>query len=120
VLSEINRHFSIKSAYRFCTQELIDTSHLSRPGLWHLIWNLHTLLKVKNLMWRVCRICLPTRVKLRTRGVNRPHSCVFCDAESEDNIHLFFCARTVAVYGDRAGFLLRCLQLLTLVPMLLV
>jgi hypothetical protein len=51
---ERDGHFSVKSAYRLCTQELIDTSRLSRPGLWHLIWNLRTLPKVKNFLWRVC------------------------------------------------------------------
>jgi hypothetical protein len=90
---ERDGHFSVKSAYRLCTQDFIDTPHLTRPGLWHLIWNLHTLPKVKNFLWRVCRNCLPTRVKLRTRGVNCPHSCVFCDAASEDSIHLFFLCR---------------------------
>ncbi|WJX95855.1 hypothetical protein P8452_77124 [Trifolium repens] len=60
-------HYSVKSAYRLCTQELIDTSLLSRPGMWHLIWKLHSLPKVKKFLWRVCPNCLPTRVRLRDR-----------------------------------------------------
>jgi hypothetical protein len=39
---EQDGHFFIKSVYRLCTQEIIDIVHLSRPGLWRLIWNLHT------------------------------------------------------------------------------
>ncbi|MCI23460.1 polynucleotidyl transferase ribonuclease H fold, partial [Trifolium medium] len=34
---EIKGEYSIKSAYRICVQELIDTSHLRVNGNWNLV-----------------------------------------------------------------------------------
>jgi len=47
-------------------------------GQWNLIWNLKLLIKVKNFLWRVCRNCLPTRLRLKSRGVLCQGSCVVC------------------------------------------
>jgi ribonuclease HI len=45
---------------------------------------------VKNLVWRICRDCFPTRVKLRSRGINCVSECVRCADPHEDSYHLFF------------------------------
>jgi hypothetical protein len=37
---ETNGAYSVRSAYRLCVQELLDTSHLRMEGSWNLIWNL--------------------------------------------------------------------------------
>ena len=36
--AERNGKYSVRSAYRLCVEELIDTSHLRRPGYWSGIW----------------------------------------------------------------------------------
>jgi hypothetical protein len=72
---------------------LILPRSLSKSRVWHLIWKLQTLPKVKFLIWRVCRIWLPTRIKLRDRGVNCPTHCIFCNVENEDSLHIFFLCR---------------------------
>jgi hypothetical protein len=59
--AERNGKYSVKSAYRLCVEELIDTSHLCCPGKWSSIWKLKVPPKVRNLIWRVCRRCLPMR-----------------------------------------------------------
>jgi ribonuclease HI len=52
--------------------------------------------KVKNLVWRICRDCFPTRVKLRSRGINCPSECVSCEDPHEDSYHIFFhCPKAV-------------------------
>lgn len=62
--AEKRGNYSVKSAYRLCVDELIDTSHLKRPGYWSGIWRLKVPPKVKNLVWRICRGCFPTRARL--------------------------------------------------------
>jgi len=56
--------------------------------------------KVKNLVWRICRDCFPTRVKLRSRGVNCPSACVMCEDPHEDSYHiLFHCQAAIDVWN---------------------
>jgi len=51
-------------------QEIGDNTYLHRLGFWTGIWKLKAPPKVKNLIWRICRGCLPTRARLLDRGVN--------------------------------------------------
>jgi hypothetical protein len=58
--AENNGLFSVKSAYRLCVEELVYVFHHQRPRDWSVIWRLKVPPKVKNLIWRMCRGCLPT------------------------------------------------------------
>jgi len=62
---ENDGEYSVCSAYRLCMNELMDISHFKLQGDWNLIWKLMVPPKIKNLVWQICRICLPTRVRLR-------------------------------------------------------
>lgn len=96
--AEKNGRYSVRSAYRLCVNELVDLSHLHKLGYWTGIWKLKTPLKVKNLIWRMCRGCLPTRVRLLDKGVQFPTQCVSCDSNHEDLSHVFFeCSFAVQV-----------------------
>ncbi|KAK2365042.1 hypothetical protein QL285_089842 [Trifolium repens] len=86
---ESNGDYSVKSAYRICVQNL-DTSHLRVNGGWNLLWSIKAPPKVKTLLWRICRNCAPTRVRLRTKGVDCPLVCPLCNVEGEDSKHVFF------------------------------
>lgn len=87
---ERNGIYSVRSAYRLCVEELVDTSHLRRPGYWSGIWRLKVPPKVRNFVWRVCRGMLPTRVRLQDKGVQCPTNCVSCADGHEDLSHVFF------------------------------
>lgn len=87
---ERNGIYSVRSAYRLCVEELVDTSHLRRPGYWSGIWRLKVPPKVRNFVWRVCRGVLPTRVRLQDKGVQCPTNCVSCADGHEDLSHVFF------------------------------
>ena len=101
--AEKNGFYSVKSAYRLCVDELIDVSHLKQPGFWSGIWRLKVPPKIKNLIWRMCRGCLPTRVRLQDKGVHCPMNCVMCDGPSEDLAHVcFLCPFSVQVW-QRTG-----------------
>ncbi|CAJ2652404.1 unnamed protein product [Trifolium pratense] len=88
--AEKKGNYTVKSAYRLCVEELLDTSHLSRPGFWSGIWRLKVPPKVKNLLWRICRGCFPTRARLRDNGIQCPSNCVVCDDNYEDTGHILF------------------------------
>jgi len=53
-------------------------------------WTPNPAPKVKNFIWRVCRNTLPTRLRLKDKGVNCEHNCVLCNLAEEDSFHLFF------------------------------
>jgi hypothetical protein len=46
--------------------------------------------EVKNLIWLMCRGCLPTRVRLQDKGVQCPKNCVSCDSSNENLAHICF------------------------------
>ena len=45
--------------------------------------------KIKLLLWKACMDCLPTRTRLRSRGMQLNDACVTCDATPESPMHLF-------------------------------
>ncbi|WJX93691.1 hypothetical protein P8452_75185 [Trifolium repens] len=97
--------YSVKSAYRLCVQDLIDTSHLRVNGNWNLVWNIKAPPKVKNLIWRICRRCLSTRVRLRDKGVDCVQVCALCNIDNEDSEHVFFKCPSSQNVWNMAGFL---------------
>ncbi|KAL9671257.1 hypothetical protein QQ045_008825 [Rhodiola kirilowii] len=49
---------------------------------------------------------LPTKARLRIRGISVPSSCVLCNEEEETRNHLFFCCRiSQAICGEVLKFL---------------
>jgi len=97
--AEKNGLYSVKRADRLCMEELVDVSHLQRSGYWSGIWTLKLPPKIKNLLWRMCCGCLPTRVRLQDKGVQCLISCVSCDGPHEDLAHICFeCPFTAQVW----------------------
>lgn len=55
---------------------------------------------MKNLVWRVCKGCIPTRARLLDKGVNCS-SCVMCEESYDDVSHVLFdCPRATKVWQD--------------------
>jgi ribonuclease HI len=96
--------YSVKSAYKYCVEGAIDVSHLQVPGRWNLIWKTRAPPKVKNFVWRLCRNCLPTRLRLNQKGVNCPNHCVFCEESIEDSLHFFFLCNNSRQLWREAGW----------------
>jgi hypothetical protein len=86
---EKNGKYSVKSAYHYCIEDTLDLSHLEAQGNWSLIWRIKAPPKIKNFIWRLCQNCIPTRTRLLEKGVNCSGDCVLCDADIEDNMHIF-------------------------------
>ena len=70
---------------------------------WAGIWNLKVPPKVKNLIWCMCRGCLPTRARLLDKGVTCPTNCASCDSTHEDLLHVFFACPFALQVWNRTG-----------------
>lgn len=84
-----NGIYSVKTAYHLAMNNLVNASHLYEEGDWLLIWKLKAPPRVKLLLWRACRDCIPTRGQLQSRGVICPLQCVLCDRDIENPWHTF-------------------------------
>lgn len=100
--AEKNGHYSVRSAYRICMEEIAGNSHLHRAGNWDNIWRIKVPPKVKNLIWRVCRNCLPTRARLLDKGVHCPFCVLY--AMRVMRIHYMYCLTVIkqGMCGGRA------------------
>jgi hypothetical protein len=97
---ENNGIYSVRSAYRLCVQELIDTSHLKMNGAWNLFWKIQVPPRVKNLLWRIFHRCIPTCINLQQKGVNCITTCALCNNNEEDSYHLFFnCPNSMNIWS---------------------
>ncbi|GAU36460.1 hypothetical protein TSUD_166260 [Trifolium subterraneum] len=81
--------YTVKSAYRYSMETLIDNEGYKLPGDWMQIWNLKIPQRVKKFMWRVLRGCLPTRDKLQRKGVQCTDLCPHCETTYENEWHVF-------------------------------
>nr|ABN08007.1 probable reverse transcriptase At2g02650 -, related [Medicago truncatula] len=59
-------------------------------GFWTGICKLKVPPKLENLVWRICRGVLPTRIRLQDKGVQCRTNCVSCEHQAEDIGHVFF------------------------------
>ncbi|KAK2370478.1 hypothetical protein QL285_083527 [Trifolium repens] len=82
--------YSVRTGYR----KLMEANYRGylpvRDAGWSSIWKLHAPPKTKHLLWRICRECLPTRSRLRSRYVQCPVHCPLCLTHEETDWHLFF------------------------------
>jgi hypothetical protein len=70
---------------------LLDTSNLKINGDCNLFCKIKAPPRVKNPLWCICCRCIPTRVNLRSRGVNCTDICPLCNNNAEDIYqYLFF------------------------------
>ncbi|XVF88248.1 hypothetical protein PTKIN_Ptkin19aG0034300 [Pterospermum kingtungense] len=56
---------------------------LKVDGNWTDLWRLRIPPKVKNFPWRACRVTVLTRIKLSSRGISVPISCVLRNNDVE-------------------------------------
>lgn len=68
-------------------------------NIWKVIWNIKVPPKVLHVLWRLCKDILPTRVKLRRRGIGVETDCLCCGFYKEDAAHVLFqCPTAVSVW----------------------
>lgn len=59
-------------------------------GYWRKIWGMQLPGKVLNFIWRASRQVLPTATNLRTKQVNVPLMCSWCQTHCESDMHILF------------------------------
>lgn len=95
--------YSVKSTYRLVMYQFGDQHQFQIPGNWMAIWRLNVPQKIKVFLWRVCMDCIPTRIRLQSRGIECPASCLFCQRNLENAFHYFFtCPGSISVW-EREG-----------------
>ena len=105
-----NSKFSVKSAYRVAQKWLKAQNHKADKGstsdntcmraLWRLVWSLNCPYKLKQFMWRSCRNILPTKYRLKSRGVDIKVGCDHCgQCESVEHV-LWGCKFAVDVWEE--------------------
>lgn len=60
--------YTVKSAYMYAMETLIDNAEYRVSSDWMRMWNLHIPQRIKVFLWRVLRGVLPTRMRLQDRG----------------------------------------------------
>ncbi|GAA0143827.1 hypothetical protein LIER_04420 [Lithospermum erythrorhizon] len=58
-----------------------------RDTSWQKIWNIKVPPRVKTFLWKCLHNILPTRDRLRRRGILVESSCVFCNNAAENILH---------------------------------
>jgi hypothetical protein len=66
------------------------TLESNQHGGWRDLWSIRAPPKVKHLLWRISRECLPTRLRLQDKQVPCPLLCPICNQENEEDWHVFF------------------------------
>ena len=78
--------FTVRSSYRWLHGECTD----SYTALWKKLWHLQLPNKISNLVWRLCKGCLPTPMALASKHVDIDVRCPWCHSEIETDVHIMF------------------------------
>jgi hypothetical protein len=84
-MMERNGRYTVKTGYKQAMMELLHTDQFHVEGDWHRIWKVISPYKARNLLWRICRGCIPTRLRLQSRHVQCEVICPWCDTAVEDD-----------------------------------
>jgi ribonuclease HI len=86
---ENNGVYSVRTGYRKLMKDKNKCYGPREVGGWSCLWKIHAPPKTKHLLWRICRECLPTRSRLRSRYVQCPEECPLCSSYVEEDFHVF-------------------------------
>nr|ABO80475.1 probable reverse transcriptase At2g02650 -, related [Medicago truncatula] len=86
---ECNGRYTINTGYKIAMMELLHTDRFHVEEEWKRIWKVNSHHKARNLLWRICRGCVPTRLRLQSRHVQCEVICPSCDTVVEDDWHAF-------------------------------
>ncbi|CAK8560664.1 unnamed protein product [Lathyrus sativus] len=82
---EKNGEYSVRSGYRLWRNSRRHNQVGSGAEVWDNIWNIMAPPRAKHLLWRICRRCLPLRVRLLQHYVQCPSVCQSCEVGVEDD-----------------------------------
>ncbi|XP_058784947.1 uncharacterized protein LOC131659838 [Vicia villosa] len=80
---ETNGEYSVKSGYRVWRKMQSSSGKNGVEGNWNALWNIIAPPRAKQLLWRICRGCLPTRSNLQKHHVQCSSLCP-CREDNRD------------------------------------
>jgi hypothetical protein len=80
-----NGLYSVHSGYRKLMEERYYRGGLRTPQHWGKIWKAQAPPKAKYLMWRMCKDCLPTQMRLQNHYVQCQPECPLCHQALEED-----------------------------------
>ncbi|CAJ2643912.1 unnamed protein product [Trifolium pratense] len=87
---DLHGQYSVKSGYNLMLNCTGAVEGLTSHSDWKTLWKIQAPPKAKHLLWRICKGCLPTRIRLQERRVPCLLSCSLCDLSNEDDWHILF------------------------------
>jgi ribonuclease HI len=102
-MDNTNGLYSVKSGYRVMLNVTGGVHENSQQEDWKHLWSIHAPPKAKNLLWRITKGCLPTRMRLQEKRVLCPTLCPLCNQENEDDWHILFSCDVSSQACNSAG-----------------
>jgi ribonuclease HI len=102
---DMNGNYSVKSGYNLLLEPTIAAVTTQGKEDWKWIWKIQAPPKAKHLLWRICKGCLPTRVRLQEKHVQCPVICPLCELEEEDDWHVIYGCESSKIAWHGAGLL---------------
>jgi ribonuclease HI len=91
-----NGNYSVRSGYKVMMELKNQAAVMLQHRDWLSLWKIRAPPKAKHLLWRICRECLPTRVRLQEKHVPCQLSCPICEHHDEDEWHaILTCSSSV-------------------------
>jgi hypothetical protein len=98
---ENHGNYMVKSGYKNYIKSKAVEDNARVEGAWSSLWRVAAPPKTKHLLWRICRGCLPTRVRLRGSYVPWPSECPLRVHNEEDDWHILFgCSESQQVWNE--------------------
>ncbi|XP_060972283.1 uncharacterized protein LOC133038212 [Cannabis sativa] len=82
--------YTVKTVYHLLQQLKGNWGDDPLSIFWSSLRQLHLPPQVKDLLWRACSSCLPTKVQLQSRHVAIDTTCSLCHSSPETSLNLFF------------------------------
>lgn len=95
--------YTVKSAYHLMRSGSQSHTGENNGRFWRSLWNLKVPPQAKNLFWRACTGCLPTKSQLVTKRVIMDASCLACGMADETIIHCLVTCRDIKQCWNRVG-----------------
>ena len=96
--------YTVRSAYRMVLAReeanQPSSSRIKENTIWCKIWKLNIPSKIKHFLWRALINSLPTKMKLKKRGVQIWEVCDRCIADKEDTNHILWLCPSARVVWE--------------------
>ncbi|CAN0886015.1 Putative ribonuclease H protein At1g65750, partial [Linum grandiflorum] len=84
-----NGQYTVKSAYHVYMEQIVNRTSHNQQGEWRKLWQVDVPTKIKHFAWRLPHKVLPTRGRLRQRGMDVRGLCGICGKDYEEDWHVF-------------------------------